>query len=302
MITSKKPTLLEAFLIIYFNEIEKKLNQSDNKINEIKFQSEEANTDEFLKIFFKEFISLNNNINETNIKNLVVKIDNNNYEISTKDVINYRIVEALLPTELTESQKKNILDNKKSVYTNPDLYLKIFDGKDYLYESVELKSTKNNNIPGSSVQQVSPYEWVIFIKRGVNSVKVTTGYYLNSITNKLPFPDRSPRPQIGFNTLENWNSKYRKENNQNLIIKTESEINFEKIKLLEDWQEFLTDEWIEIIKAENIKNNEKWFNNAIRKFSLKLLKLSQSKSEEENQKLIDKLNKLIRGQSTKRRK
>mgnify|MGYP003330257066 CR=1 FL=1 len=36
--------------------------------------------------------------------------------------------------------------------------------KKKVYEKIELKSTKDNAIPGSSVQQINPDEWVIFVK------------------------------------------------------------------------------------------------------------------------------------------
>jgi hypothetical protein len=159
---------------------------------------------------------------------------------------------------------------------------------------VELKSTKDNNIPGSSVQQVSPFEWVIFVKRDKDSVFVTTGFYINSITEKLPFPDRSPRPQIGFKTLVEWNEKYRKESNKILSVENVTEINRDKIKLLTDWQDYLATEWLEIIKSETTKNNEKWFNNALRKFAVKFLDYTENLTGAEKQKLKDTLNGLIK--------
>ncbi|WP_313387117.1 hypothetical protein [Chishuiella sp.] len=280
------PELVDYFLIVYFNEIEKILNKNGNKINEIKFQSEESNTDEFLKIFFKEFICLNNNIRHSKIESLILEIGNNKRIILVKDIMKYNIDNVLLPKDLSEEQKHLIASNKKSIYTNPDLYLEIYDGENKYYRSIELKSTKNNNIPGSSVQQIYPFEWVIFVQRNKDFVNITTGYYLNSITDKLPFPDRSPRPQIGFKTLQSWNSINRIETSTSLLIKNNNDVINDKIQLIEDWQEFLTNEWIEIIESKTIRNNEKWFNNAIRKFSLKLLLLNQSKTDDQKNELI----------------
>lgn len=174
------------------------------------------------------------------------------------------------------------------------MYLEITDGTNIYFESVELKSTKDNNIPGSSVQQVSPFEWVIFVKRDSEKVLVTTGFYINSITEKLPFPDRSPRPQIGFKTLLDWNKKYRKVENDLLTIESSVEINNDKIKLLTDWQDYLASEWLEIIKSEESRNNEKWFNNAIRKFALKFLEYSEKLTKSEKEKLKNNLTKLIK--------
>ena len=85
--------------------------------------------------------------------------------INIEDLKRYKISNVFLPEHLNTEQKKEISTLKKSVYTSPDLYLEITDGINIYFESVELKSTKDNNIPGSSVQQISPFEWVIFIKR-----------------------------------------------------------------------------------------------------------------------------------------
>ena len=236
----------------------------------------------------------NNDISDVQLKRLAVKIDLEEHIIDIEKLKSYKITNVLLPEQLSLEQKKHITESKKSVYTSPDLYLEITDGKNIYFESVELKSTKDNNIPGSSVQQVSPFEWVIFVKRNKEKVSVTTGFYINSITDKLPFPDRSPRPQIGFKTLLDWNKKYRKVNNDILTIESITEINNEKIKLLTDWQDFLATEWLEIIKAEESRNNEKWFNNAIRKFALKYLEYTTSLTDKEREKLKSNLKKLIK--------
>lgn len=289
-----QPNYLNSFLIVYFYKIENELNNTNNGLETIKFQSEEANTDEFLKKYFQDFLSKHNNINDINLKRLAVKIDSEEQIIDIEKLKLYSISNVLLPEHLNAAQKKNITESKKSVYTNPDLYLEITDGTNIYFESVELKSTKDNNIPGSSVQQVSPFEWVIFVKRDNKKVLVTTGFYINSITEKLTFPDRSPRPQIGFKTLLDWNKKYRKVENDVLTIENITEFNNDKIKLLTDWQDYLASEWIEIIISEKNRNNEKWFNNAIRKFALKLLQYSEMLTESEREKLKINLTKLIK--------
>ncbi|WP_291726096.1 hypothetical protein [Bernardetia sp.] len=289
-----KFNLLNCFLYVYFYEIEQKLNSTKNELDLIKFQSEEANTDEFLKRYFKKFLSLHNSIRETKIEKLNLQVDSEKHQIETKELFNYQIKNVFLPEELTNSQKQEITKSKSSVYTNLDLYLEISDSKTIFYESVELKSTKTDTIPGSSIQQVSLFEWVIFIKRNTSSVSVATGFYINSITEKLPFPDRSPRPQVGFKNLVNWNKKYRKTENNILLIENRSEINSEKIKLLTDWQDYLAAEWLEIIQSDSSKKNEKWFNNALRKFSLKFLEYIENLNEEEKNNLKIKLRNLIK--------
>lgn len=286
--------LLNSFLIVYFYKIENVLNTTKNGLEEIKFQSEEANTDEHLKKYFQEFLQKNNDLSNVKLKKLAVKIDDEEQIIDIESLRTYKITSVLLPEQLNTEQKKHISESKKSVYTSPDLYLEITDGTNIYFESVELKSTKDNNIPGSSVQQVSPFEWVIFVKRDSEKVLVTTGFYINSITEKLPFPDRSPRPQIGFKTLLDWNKKYRKVENEILTIENITEVNNDKIKLLTDWQDYLATEWLEIIKSEVSRNNEKWFNNAIRKFALKFLEYTTTLTDKEREKLKSNLKKLIK--------
>lgn len=285
---------LNSFLIVYFYKIENELNTTKNGLETIKFQSEEANTDEHLKIYFQEFLLNHNDLSGVNLEKLAVKIDSEDHTIDIENLQSYKITNVLLPEQLNSEQKKRITESKKSVYTSPDLYLEITDGANIYFESVELKSTKDNNIPGSSIQQVSPFEWVIFVKRDAEKVLVTTGFYINSITEKLPFPDRSPRPQISFKTLLDWNKKYRKVENKILTIENISEINNDKIKLLSDWQDFLATEWLEIIKSEESRNSEKWFNNAIRKFTLKFLDYMDTLTESDKQKLKSNLTKLIK--------
>jgi len=294
MDSSIQPNLLNSFLIVYFYKIETELNTTHNGLESIKFQSEEANTDEYLKKYFQKFLSKHNNVKDINLKKIAVKIDSEEHIIDIEKLNSYIISNVLLPEHLTPEQKRLIADSKKSVYTNPDLYLEITDGTNIYFESVELKSTKDNNIPGSSVQQVSPFEWVIFVKRDNEKVLVTTGFYINSITEKLPFPDRSPRPQIGFKTLLDWNQKYRKVENEILTIENITEVNNDKIKLLTDWQDYLASEWLEIIKSEEIRNNEKWFNNAIRKFAFKFLEYSEKLTEKEKDNLRNNLTRLIK--------
>jgi hypothetical protein len=285
---------LTFFLYVYFHILEQNLNCSENELKSIKFQSEEANTDEYLKKYFKEYMLKNNNIKATDLTLISVIVDNVEFSKEIKDLYNFKIINAFLPDEISENLKIKIAKSKNSVYTNPDLYLEISDGENLYYESVELKSTKNNNIPGSSVQQISPFEWVIFIKRDKDKVLVSTGFYINSITEKLPFPDRSPRPQVGFDTLSDWNKKYRKVDNKTLSIENISKLNEEKIKLLIDWQDYLASEWLEIIKSEKAKNNEKWFNNAIRKFAIKFLEYTESLDESQKETLKNNLNLLIK--------
>jgi hypothetical protein len=279
----------DQFLSLYFYELEVILNQNNSGLSNIKFQSEESNTDEYLKRYLKSFILSNNCINNFEDNECIFSIDDNKIYVSKSFFKNYKITDVLLPENLTQEQKNLISHGKKSVYTNPDLYLIISDGVEMWSESVELKSTKLNNIPGSSIQQVSPYEWVIFVKRSDTNTEVTIGHYINCITDKLPFPDRSPRPVIGYNPLKEWNFENRKVVEKNFYLTINTQEHLQKLKILEDWQDFLATNWMDILLKKTSKNNEPWFNNAIRKFSLKLLDYTKDINSEEFYERIKKM-------------
>ena len=285
---------VNSFLSVYFYEIERLLNSNSSELSKIKFQSEEANTDEFAKVFFRDFIRKNNNLANSKISQVNFQDENGTKKILISEINDIVILDVLLPENLTDTQKREIAVAKSSIYTNPDLYLKI-RGKDFeRFESVELKSTKDNSIPGSSVQQVSPFEWVIFIQRKPDTIKVTTGYYLHSITEKLPFPDRSPRPQVAFNTLAAYNSTNRILNQDILTYTRNAKSEESKAKLLIDWQQFLAEEWFGIItKNDTGRVNEKWFNTTLRKFVIKLLEHVKKLNPKEIDNLIENLKRKI---------
>lgn len=284
---------LNFFLSQYFYELEIILNTHTTEISSVKFQSEESNTDEYLKEYIGNIISLNNTIKNHGISALSLTYGQQTKSMNVEDFNKFRIIKILRPNELTPDLKERIKASKSSVYTNPDLLLEIKGYGQTFYESVELKSTKNNKISGSSVQQVNPYEWVIFIKRKKNNIQVSTGHYINSITEKLPFPDRSPRPQIGFNNLVEWNRENRIFDNQKISYTYDSKVNHKKLKILADWQEFLADEWLTVIQSKTKLKNEKWFNNALRKFAIKFLDYSENLDAKSLKELKTQLKKLI---------
>ncbi len=90
-----------------------------------------------------------------------------------------------------------------------------------------------------------------------------------------------------------WNKKFRTEESNILSIENSSETTKDKIKLLEDWQDFLATEWLDVIVTEKVKNNGKWFNDALRKFAIKFLDYTETLDNDQRQKLKLKLNELI---------
>lgn len=199
---------VNCFMFAYMYELELSLNDSKTSLLDVSFQSDEANTDRPLKVFIKEFIE--NSFNKLPQSKLETQLNLNlsSYKenFHYKYFSNISITKVFLPDELSIEHKEQIAENKSSVYTNPDLFFKISDGTNTTYRSIELKSTKNNAIPGSSIQQIDADEWVIFVKHNKNSIELTTGQYIHSINSKLQFPDRSPRPQVAFNELTSWNN------------------------------------------------------------------------------------------------
>lgn len=281
----------DLFLYCYFYHLESILKKDKKKLSDIKFQSEEANTDEYIKKYLKEVIQNNNRLSEGEIETITIIIDNEKNSYPFSSISDVYIKKVYLPEELSPKMKEEIAKSKSSVYTRPDLYILVSDDVEESYYPVEIKTTKNNNIPGSSVQQVSPFEWTIFVKHNDNDIDVSCGFYLNAMTDKLPFPDRSPRPQVGFDTIKQWNEKNRKLEGKELsYTSTQKDIDFKK-KCLTDWEDILCDEWMETIQKDK-SEREKWFNNTIRKFSLRLIDyINNTKDIEE---LINKLQKNIK--------
>ncbi|RYD81435.1 MAG: hypothetical protein EOP53_06405 [Sphingobacteriales bacterium] len=285
---------LNAFLLVYFLDLENFINSNTTELKQIKFQSEEANTDEFIKRHFKQLILSRNTIDGTSIRKVCFAGTDEEQLVDVNNLLKYKITGVYLPEELTPDQRSFIAKRKNAVYTQPDLLLQIEGGEEIHFESLELKSTKTNNIPGSSVQQVSPLEWVIFVKRGEQQTTVSTGQYINSITERLPFPDRSPRPQVGFNTLLEWNQQNRVLQNNVLTVTDNPALTLQKIKLLQDWQDYLASEWMTIIQSAQVKAGEKWFNNTLRKFAIKFLEFTNELSEEDRNRLLLQLNSLLK--------
>jgi hypothetical protein len=297
------PERVDTFFHIFMFELEALLKAHRQDMQNISFQSDEANTDRPLKEYLKSFIMKNitsipsNKYN--NMLNIIHTDDTGKTERITYrygDFADISIIDVLLPDEVPDDYKKIIAESKTSVYTNPDLLFVIID-KDgnRLFQSIELKSTKEDSIPGSSVQQVNPLEWVLFVKHNEKGVYITTGQYVNSINSRLQFPDRSPRPQVSYKELEKWNRDNRYADNNSLVYVKSYCDTVEKLQLILDWQSFLANRWLEIVKASNIKANEPWFNNALRKFVLKFIGFYEELSDKEKSNFRSVIKKLIQG-------
>lgn len=286
--------IIEQFLSAYFYLLEVYHNTITTELYQLEFESEEANTDRALKEYFKEFILSHSDIKSLgSISSVSIQRDKEEYRANLSDIEDVFIEQVIIPNEITDNLKDSLkLDDR--IYTKPDLILILCSRKTNIKSSpitIELKSTKNDKIPGSSVQQIKPFEWVIFVKHSRSKAKVVTGYYINSITNKLPFPDRSPRPQVGFNTLIKWNKKSRffsKNTGLLEVIYDSKELEIKR-NILESWEDVLVSEWIDTIFYRKKQKKEKWFNNTLRKFSLKFIYQINELSDQEIRKLENKI-------------
>lgn len=289
----KKFSIFEAFMLLYLKALEKN-DTLLSDLGKVNFHLDEANSDKEAKAIIKKFM-LENPIllNSPNLK-IIQQSGGVDFKLST--IKSIQVKQVYLPDELTEQLKDFIKSTKSnSVYTNPDILVELYNGQETKFFSVELKSTKKNEIPGSSVQQINPYEWVIFIKQG-NPIEIATGLYLNSITEKMQFPDRSPRPQVAFNTLKNWNKENFILDNNSLIFKvTQSEWD-NKNKLIDNWKLVLVEQWLKIILDKNLvlTSRSPWFNEALIMYADKLLSYYETLSETDKKKFRDKLKSLLK--------
>ena len=272
---------LVFFMNAFMYELEELLKQNINYFDDVKFQFDEANTDQQIKIKIKEFI-LNN---FKSIKSVTEIRENNKGTFISKD--DYIISNIKVPSELNDDDRKFIRNSRNAVYTNPDLLFFVSDGDKEYRISVEVKSTKNDKIPGSSIQQIDINDWVIFLKHNdKHIIEFVTGKYIDSISGTMQFPDRSPRPQVSYNILKKWNKENRNFENGILSFADDEDKN-DKLQLIDDWQMLLSKRWLEVLKRKKKSFNEPWFNNNIRKFSLLLLEYYETLDNEKKEKFIN---------------
>lgn len=183
-------------------------------------------------------------------------------ESNTDKYFKEKIIENLNGTLDYEFLKYNSKSHGE-ISPKPDLIVQ----KNGEIDTIELKSSKGErDIPGSSIQQINPFEITIFWNKKTNEFNV--GFYWEFITSKMPFHDRSPRPLLSFSEINEPKEK---------------DIILEK---LVDWKRKLAVEWIENLT----KKNTKWFDESISYFTLYLLELQ----EEEKKELIKILKKKLK--------
>lgn len=288
---STEDALIFSFFAMYLYGLEKNKVILD-LLKAVVFHSDEANTDKDLKIAVKNYMISHPRINVQSNGMFLLDIDGNSIISKLTDIMQFSINNVFLPEELTEEHKKAIRQSKTSIYTNPDLYIEVLGAnKAIQYISLELKSTKQDKIPGSSAQQANPYEWTLFVKHSANSIDLISGLYANTVTGKLPFPDRSPRPQVSFSQLKDWNDTYRKYDASGFRLTINTKDLDEKALVISDWESSLVKDWMEYIKSD--KKPNKWFDHTQRMFVTDLILYYESLSEIEKKAFFDKNSKYI---------
>lgn len=283
---------IQIFMCIYMYKLEENLMCHKDDLIKVSFQSDEANTDRPLKEYLKKHIeeSFSSIPEDTGITSLCFEGVTFTDMLTIKQI---RVNRVLLPEDISDELKKAIKLSKTSVYTNPDLYLELKLGNELSYESIELKSTKNDSIPGSSIQQIVPEEWVIFIKHTEKNISISTGQYIHAINSKMQFPDRSPRPQVSFKAMSTWNKDKRILKSNALYYEKDDDDN-NKRALISDWQDVLSQRWIDILfNSTSVKTKEPWFNNNMRKFILSFLTKYESLTNAEKMEFKKRVESLI---------
>jgi hypothetical protein len=282
---------IDIFLHIYFYELEIKLKANQHIFNGINFNLAEANIDLPLKFCLKNFIVNHfTTIPSENLNHrlIIQEIENQKIEIfNYSEYMTIKIVDILIPNVDHIEDYKAITLQEDKRYRDPDLIFLISDESNLRYEKVELKSTKKDVIPGSSIQQIDPLEWMIFFKHQDLVFDISIGKAVNSLNSKVPFPDRSPRPQVSFSDLAQWNRNHRIFQNQELRYIQEK--NDQKIEKLVNWQNDLANEWLNSLIKRQSNKKETWFNQTIKIFVFKVLVFYENLTEQEKKSFWEQL-------------
>lgn len=282
-----------AFLATYLYVLEDDQNLLTKISKEVSFHADEANTDDGLKRCLKDYFLKNPNLTCQDNFTFILEIDKLLHIFNFDQLSIISIKNVYLPSELNQAHIEYIKNSKSGmVYTDPDLLLEFFINGKTVFVSLELKSTKNNKIPGSSVQQINPYEWVVFVKKdSKNQVSITTGIYANSVTGRVPFPDRSPRPEVSFSTLDYWNAKNRSRDTNELKLSFCSQEFETKVNDFINWQQRLVDDWMMCVKSED--KHKPWFKHTLRMFVTDLLEYYESLDDDGKKEFIELNKKFI---------
>lgn len=178
----------------------------------------------------------------------------------------------------------NVRNNESDISKFCDLVLVYQEAGVNKDAEIEIKKTKSNFIPGSSIKQIKPEKAILFFKYHNSEVELEVGYYFQTVCERIPFPDRSPRPTISYNYLKETNEAIRKNVLSLKIVKDRNKTIFQ-----DNWMDQLVLNWMDDVTATKLKRN--WFFIIIRKFCLKAINYYEKLSEEDKKAFKENLKK-----------
>lgn len=240
------------------NKISDSLSKKLDQFKDIKLMEDELNIDKYLKIKIieilrEDFNDINENLRDDNIK-----------------------LERLLTKE-EYYHPDNKRYNEDEISNFCDLVLVYQEDGIFIDNELEIKKTNSNKIPGSSINQIKPEKALLFFRYKKDEVELQVGYYYQSIDERIPFPDRSPRPIISYDAMKHTNK-----------LLSENEVSLKQLKnrtkniFADNWIDQLVSNWMDDVKSVKLKRS--WFFSAIRQFCLKSIieyeKLSDKEKKE----------------------
>lgn len=150
---------------------------------------------------------------------------------------------------------KNNLEHISIKCDIPDINIKFYDNFEEICQyKIELKSSKNKNIPGSTINKLDINIPVIFCYRNNDTIicKYSQYYHMIGDNDFEKFQDRTPRPIINFSKMfdDNYDLEYIYKN-KNCWIKHYADCSINRLNngINTSWQ----DELIKLIKDRIIE-------------------------------------------------
>jgi len=248
---------------IILDKISESLSRRLDEFKNLKLMEDELNIDKYIK---KQTIKiLKNDFDELNIFL-------NDYNIKLKKLL----------TKDQYFNKRNKRYEEENISKFCDLVLVYKENGFNKEDELEIKKTNKNIIPGSSIKQIKADKALLFFKYTKGNVELQVGYYFQSVEERIPFPDRSPRPNVSFNSLKETNKELMDSETSLEDVKSRTEDIFK-----DNWMEQLVSNWMDDVKSKFIKKS--WFFITIRMFALRFINYYENLSEIERKKLKEEL-------------
>ena len=149
---------------------------------------------------------------DVHIKKMTIKIIKSHLKEINEYLCQYDMEIVKLLTKEQYYRKSNKRHNEDNISKFCDLVMVYKEKGIFKEDELELKKTNNNVIPGSSINQIKPDKALLFFKYSKKKVDIESGYYFQTVEERIPFPDRSPRPSVSFKSLEATNKELKEGN------------------------------------------------------------------------------------------